>query len=130
MALIRKSISRGLLHVCSMFSLAQTVSQMLALCCIFCTYVDLCSSLVFMLNIRVTCFVFTASKIFFFLNWLLYKTVMSRQKSRGSEREGETGPGNGTGWTQTYVPMSMCTTHCATAPTSTEEIEGDMKNTI
>lgn len=25
--------------------------------------------------------------------------------------------------------MSTCTTHCATAPTSTEKIEGDMKNT-
>lgn len=29
---------------------------------------------------------------------------------------------------QTYVPMSLYTTHCATAPTATEEIEADVKN--
>lgn len=46
----------------------------------------------------------------------------------GRERAG-TDPGNGTCQIQTYVPVSTCTTHCATAPTATAEIEGHMKNT-
>lgn len=126
MALIRRCISKGLLHVCSMLSLAQAVSQMLALCCILGAYVDWCSSLIFMLNNQVTCFVFTASESLFY--WL----SCTRQWGVDSNAEGErggTGSGNGTGRTQTYAPVSTCTTHCATAPTSTEEIEGDMRKT-
>lgn len=93
MALIRRCISKGLLHVCSMFSLAQAVSQMLALCCILGAYVHWCSSLIFMLNNQVTCFVFTASEnLFYWLLSFLYKTVRSRQECwgrKGGNRSGK-----------------------------------------
>lgn len=126
MALIRRCISKGLLHVCSMFRLAQAVSQMLALCCVLGDHVHWYSSLIFMLNNQVTCFVFTASENLFY--WLLFCLSCTRwwRVDRNVEGErGGTGPGNGTGRTQTYAPVSTCTT----APKSTEEIEGDVRNT-
>ncbi len=81
---------------------------------------------------QVTCFVFTATEKLYVLPLVsaLRDSEEKTRKWREWKRErARTGPGNGTGQLQTYVPMGMCTTHYATAPAATEEIEGDVKNT-